>query len=50
MTRDNNGNWGYVYTADEDKQADLAQSYEDKVYSLMELNDEYLDNLGDKII
>lgn len=48
--RDADGNWGYVYTADNDKVNELAQDYETKVYELMKLNDEYLDDLGEKII
>ena len=48
--RDSEGNWGYVYTADAEKSNELAQDYEDKVYELMKLNDEYLDDLGEKII
>lgn len=48
--RDENGNWGYVYTADTEKSNELAQEYENKIYELMKLNDEYLDDLGEKII
>jgi hypothetical protein len=48
--RDSEGNYGYVYTADEEASADAMQNYEDKVYELMDLNDEYLDDLGMKIL
>lgn len=48
--RDENGNWGYVYTADTEKSNELAQEYENKIYELMKLNDKYLDDLGEKII
>jgi hypothetical protein len=34
MQRDAEGNWGYVYTADESKTADAAQNYEDKLYAI----------------
>ena len=37
MQRDAEGNWGYVYTADESKTADAAQNYEDKLYEMQEL-------------
>jgi Tfp pilus assembly protein PilW len=32
MSRDNEGNWSYVYTADEDDVAAAEQNYEDKLY------------------
>jgi hypothetical protein len=32
MSRDNEGNWSYVYTADENDVAAAEQSYEDKLY------------------
>ena len=32
LQRDNEGNWGYVYTADQDKMAEAQQNYEDKLY------------------
>lgn len=35
LSRDNEGNWGYVYTADQDKIAEAEQSYEDKLYEYM---------------
>ena len=40
MTRDNEGNWGYVYTADETQVAEAEQSYEDKLYELQQHNAE----------
>ncbi len=48
--RDSEGNWGYVYTADQEAQADATQNYEDKMYELMNLNDTYLDDLSNSII
>jgi hypothetical protein len=41
MSRDAEGNWGYVYTADEDKIAEAEQSYEDKLYEITNLTEEY---------
>lgn len=41
MTRDNEGNWGYVYTANEDEIDNALQNYEDKLYAINELAYEY---------
>ena len=35
LNRDNEGNWGYVYTADQDKINEAQQNYEDKLYEYM---------------
>jgi len=35
LTRNEEGNWGYTYTADQDKIAEAEQSYEDKLYEYM---------------
>ena len=45
MTRDTEGNWSYVYTADENKMAEAQQNYEDKLYAMQELNAQYIENL-----
>lgn len=50
MTRDNEGNWGYVYTADETQVAEAEQSYEDKLYELQQHNAEYINQLQESII
>lgn len=50
MTRDNNGNWGYVYTADQDGVAAAEQNYEDKLYAMQEANSEYIKELEANII
>lgn len=50
MTRDNEGNWGYVYTADETQVAEAEQSYEDKMYALQQQNAEYINTLQENII
>lgn len=42
MTRDSEGNYGYVYTADDSAQSDAQQNYEDKLYALQELNTQYI--------
>ena len=50
LTRDNNGNWGYVYSADEDKIAEAEQEYEDKLNAYQKANEEYLKTLENNII
>jgi len=45
LQRDSEGNWGYVYTADEDKIADAEQEYEDKLHEYQVLNDDYINQL-----
>lgn len=50
MTRDNEGNWGYVYTADETQVAEAEQNYEDKLYELQQHNAEYINQLQESII
>jgi hypothetical protein len=42
MTRDAEGNYGYVYTADDSAQDDARQNYEDKLYELQDLNTQYI--------
>ena len=42
MQRDSEGNWSYVYTADEDKMADAQQNYEDKLFELQDFNESYI--------
>lgn len=50
LTRDNNGNWGYVYSADEDKIAEAEQAYEDKLNAYQKANEEYLKTLENNIL
>lgn len=50
LTRDNNGNWGYVYSADEDKIAEAEQEYEDKLNAYQKANEEYLKTLENNIL
>lgn len=50
MTRDSEGNYGYVYTADESAVEKAEQSYEDKLYEMQELNAQYINDLQDNII
>ena len=50
LTRDSEGNFGYVYTADEDKVADAQQNYEDKLYESQKLGEDYINEMSDMII
>lgn len=50
MQRDAEGNWGYVYTADEAKVDSAQQSYEDKLYAMQEFNQAYMDEMQNAII
>jgi hypothetical protein len=50
MTRDSEGNWSYTYTADEDSIANAEQAYEDKLYAMQEMNQEYIKNLEGQLI
>ena len=45
LNRDNNGNWGYVYTSNEDKVAEAEQNYEDAIREMEEANENYITNL-----
>lgn len=45
LSRDQNGNWGYIYTAEEDKVAEAEQAYEDRLHEYQQANDEYLREL-----
>lgn len=42
MNRDNEGNWSYVYTADDDNVDKARQNYEDKLYEYQKLNSEFI--------
>ena len=47
LQRDSEGNWGYVYTADEDEVAKAEEEYENKLYEYQKLNHEYITQLQD---
>lgn len=50
MSRDNDGNWSYVYTADEATVADAAQTYEDKMFQMQQISNDYLDQISEQWI
>ena len=50
MSRDANGNYGYVYTADENNVAEAEQNYEDKLHEMQVLNTDYIKSLEEQIL
>ena len=50
MSRDADGNWSYVYTANEDQVAEAEQTYEDRLFAMQEANAEYINAMNDNII
>lgn len=50
MRRDSEGNYNYVYTADENAVADAEAEYATKLYEMQKANDEYITSLSDSIV
>ena len=50
MQRDSEGNYGYVYTANEEDVANAEQNYEDKLYEMQELNATYINDLQSNLL
>lgn len=50
LRRDANGNYGYVYTADESNVQDAVQQYEDKLYAVQEHTENYLQEMSEAYI
>lgn len=50
LTRDNEGNWSYQYTADQDKVDEALNEYETRLYEVAKLSDEYIDEMSQAII
>ena len=50
MTRDSEGNYSYVYTADEQAVEEAEASYQDKLYEMQRLNEEYILELQNQIL
>ena len=50
LNRDNEGNFGYIYTADQDQIDDAQQNYEDKLAETRQLSEEYIQEMSDLII
>ena len=50
LKQDSEGNWGYVYTANQEDMAAAEQNYEDKLYAMMEANDKYIEETNANMI
>jgi TP901 family phage tail tape measure protein len=50
LTQDSEGNYGYVYTADDSQVEDAEQNYEDKLYEMQQLNADYINTLQEQMI
>lgn len=50
MTKDADGNFSYVYTADDSAVEAAEQSYEDKLFSMQQLNAQYINDLQNNIL
>ena len=49
MRRDSEGNYNYIYTADEDAVAQAESEYADKLYAMQVANDEYITSLSENM-
>lgn len=50
MVRGEDGNYSYVYTANDDDVANAEQNYEDKLHEMQVLNGDYINSLQEQII
>lgn len=50
LVRDNEGNWGYMYTADAEEVSKAEQNVEDKMQALQDIQEETLRDTGEKIL
>lgn len=50
LTRNTAGGWGYVYTADAEAINEAQQNYEDSLYNMQELHDEYIRDYSERLI
>lgn len=50
LTRDNEGRWGYMYTANTEEVEKAEQELEDKQYALWQLQEDTLKDAGEKIL
>ena len=50
LTRDNNGNWSYVYTSNQDDVDEAEQNYEDKIRDMEQANEDYIREMQDQIV
>lgn len=50
LVRDNEGNWGYMYTANAEEVSKAEQNVEDKMQALQDIQEEALRDMGEKIL
>ena len=50
LSRDNNGNWSYVYTSNQDDIDEAEQNYEDKIRDMEQANEDYIIQMQDQIV
>lgn len=50
LSKDSEGNWSYIYTADEQDVADAEQNYEDKLFAMQQANADYINELQNNIL
>lgn len=50
LVRDNEGNWGYMYTADAEEISKAEQDVEDKMQALQDIQEETMRDTGEKIL
>ena len=50
LNRDSEGNWGYVYSTDEENVREKEQEYEDRLKEYQDLNKDYIDDLQSQIV
>ena len=50
LSKDAEGNWSYVYTANQEDVEKAEQNYEDKLYVMQQANNEYINSLSDQIL
>lgn len=50
LSKDSEGNWSYIYTANEEEVEKAEQNYEDKLYAMQKANDDYIKQLQNDIV
>ena len=50
LSKDNEGNWSYVYTTNTDAVDQAQQKYEDALYAMQDLSSNYIDEMSEKLI
>lgn len=50
LSKDNEGNWSYIYTQNSDAVDQAQQKYEDALYAMQDLSSNYIDEMSKKLI